>query len=112
MEITDRAKDVIKSGGEWISSSMLENAALGHPQVAQAAVIGVPHEKWLERPLLICVPRGTPPTLEELNVFLSERLPKWWLPDALECVDALPIGPTGKILKTKLREKFKAIRLR
>lgn len=76
MEITDRAKDVIKSGGEWISSSMLENAALGHPQVAQAAVIGVPHEKWLERPLLICVPRGTPPTLEELNLFLAERPPE------------------------------------
>ena len=112
LEITDRAKDVIKSGGEWISSSMLENAASGHPQVAQAAVIGVPHERWLERPLLICVPRGTPPTLEELNLFLAECLPKWWLPDALECVEALPIGPTGKILKTKLRERFKSIRLR
>ncbi|MGE4062566.1 MAG: long-chain-fatty-acid--CoA ligase [Rhodospirillaceae bacterium] len=111
LEITDRAKDVIKSGGEWISSSMLENAALGHPQVAQAAVIGVPHAKWLERPLLVCVPRGVPPTLDEINAFLATRLPKWWLPDALECVDALPIGPTGKILKTKLRERFKAIRL-
>jgi fatty-acyl-CoA synthase len=111
MEITDRAKDVIKSGGEWISSSMLENAALGHPKVAQAAVIGVPHPKWLERPLLICVPRGEPPTLEEVNAYLATRLPKWWLPDALECVEALPIGPTGKILKTKLRERFKAFRL-
>ena len=111
MEITDRAKDVIKSGGEWISSSMLENAALGHPQVAQAAVIGVPHARWLERPLLICVPRGEPPTLEEINAYLATRLPKWWLPDALECVESLPIGPTGKILKTKLRERFKAIRL-
>ncbi|MGE3474287.1 MAG: long-chain fatty acid--CoA ligase [Rhodospirillaceae bacterium] len=111
MEITDRAKDVIKSGGEWISSSMLENAALGHPQVAQAAVIGVPHERWLERPLLVCVPRGAAPTLGEINAFLATRLPKWWLPDALECVDALPIGPTGKILKTRLRERFKHIRL-
>lgn len=111
MEITDRAKDVIKSGGEWISSSMLENAALGHPQVAQAAVIGVPHAKWLERPLLICVPRGDPPSLADLNAFLATRLPKWWLPDALECVEALPIGPTGKILKTKLRERFGHIRL-
>ncbi len=111
MEITDRAKDVIKSGGEWISSSMLENAALGHPQVAQAAVIGVPHARWLERPLLICVPKGEPPTLEQINAYLSTRLPKWWLPDALECVEALPIGPTGKILKTKLRERFKDIRL-
>jgi 3-(methylthio)propionyl---CoA ligase len=111
MEITDRAKDVIKSGGEWISSSMLENAALGHPRIAQAAVIGVPHSKWLERPLLICVPRGAPPTLEEVNAYLATRLPKWWLPDALECVDALPIGPTGKILKTRLRERFRDIRL-
>ena len=111
MEITDRAKDVIKSGGEWISSSMLENAVLGHPQVAQAAVIGVPHARWLERPLLICVPRGAPPTLADVNAYLATRLPKWWLPDALECVDALPIGPTGKILKTKLRERFKSIRL-
>lgn len=112
MEITDRAKDVIKSGGEWISSSMLENAALGHPMVAQAAVIGVPHAKWLERPLLICVPRGdSRPTLEEMNAYLAERIPRWWLPDALEYVAALPIGPTGKILKTKLREQFKEIRL-
>jgi 3-(methylthio)propionyl---CoA ligase len=111
MEITDRAKDVIKSGGEWISSSMLETAALGHPQVAQAAVIGVPHAKWLERPLLICVPHGTPPSLADMNAFLAARLPRWWLPDALECVETLPIGPTGKILKTKLREQFKHIRL-
>ncbi len=111
MEITDRAKDVIKSGGEWISSSMLENAAMGHPQVAQAAVIGVPHRKWLERPLLICVARGDPATLEDLNAYLATRVPKWWLPDALEWVDALPIGPTGKILKTKLRERFRDIRL-
>ncbi len=111
MEITDRAKDVIKSGGEWISSSMLENAALGHPQVAQAAVIGVPHVRWLERPLLVCVPRGAPPTLADINAYLAARLPKWWLPDALECVEALPIGPTGKILKTKLRERFKDVRL-
>jgi len=112
MEITDRAKDVIKSGGEWISSSTLENAAAGHPQVAMAAVIGVAHSKWLERPLLICVPRNDArPTLAEMHDFLLQRLPKWWLPDALEFVESLPIGPTGKILKTKLRERFKDYRL-
>ena len=72
------------------------------PEISTTAL----ERKWAEEAA------NTPPTLEELNVFLAERLPKWWLPDALECVDALPIGPTGKILKTKLREKFKAIRLR
>ncbi|MBL8644087.1 MAG: long-chain-fatty-acid--CoA ligase [Rhodospirillaceae bacterium] len=111
MQITDRAKDVIKSGGEWISSVDLENAALGHPQIAAAAVIGVPHSKWLERPLLICVAKGPErPSLQEMNAFLVTKVPKWWLPDALEYVTAIPLGATGKIQKTKLREQFKDFR--
>ncbi|MBL8630060.1 MAG: long-chain-fatty-acid--CoA ligase [Rhodospirillaceae bacterium] len=108
MQITDRAKDVIKSGGEWISSVDLENAALGHPKIAQAAVIGMPHEKWLERPLLICVANGPDkPTLDEVNEYLVSKVPKWWLPDAIAFVEAIPLGATGKIQKTKLREQFK-----
>ncbi|MCB2108118.1 MAG: long-chain fatty acid--CoA ligase, partial [Rhodobacteraceae bacterium] len=103
------AKDVIKSGGEWISSVDLENAAMSHPAVAHAAVIGLPHAKWLERPLLICVLKdksAAPPDLAQLNGFLSAKVPKWWLPDGVEFVDSLPLGPTGKIQKTKLRELF------
>ncbi len=106
MQITDRSKDVIKSGGEWISSIDLENAAMAHPQVAQAAAIGVPHERWAERPLLVVVRRDDKLTKEELREFLETKLVKWWLPDAIEFVDALPLGPTGKVLKRTLREKF------
>ncbi|MBS27315.1 MAG: long-chain fatty acid--CoA ligase [Alphaproteobacteria bacterium] len=107
MEITDRAKDVIKSGGEWISSIELENAAMGHPDVAQAAVIGVPHPKWDERPLLIVVPAaGRTPSHEDLTVYLSDKVAKWWLPDDTILTDELPLGATGKVLKTELREKF------
>jgi acyl-CoA synthetase (AMP-forming)/AMP-acid ligase II len=107
MQITDRSKDVIKSGGEWVSSIDLENAAVGHPGVAQAAAIGVPHPKWGERPLLIIVRApGADPTREEIHAFLEARLVKWWLPDAIEFVEALPIGATGKILKRTLREQF------
>ncbi len=107
VHITDRAKDIIKSGGEWISSVDLENAAVGHPAVAMAAVIGIHHDRWLERPLLICVPKGPErPTLAEIQAYLGEKVPKWWLPDGVEYVEALPIGATGKIQKTKLREQF------
>ncbi|MDX2224177.1 MAG: long-chain-fatty-acid--CoA ligase [Rhodospirillaceae bacterium] len=109
MHITDRAKDVIKSGGEWISSVVLENAAMGHPQVAHAAVIGLPHPKWQERPLLVCVAKdkaAAPPSLADINDYLAAKVPKWWLPDAVEFVESLPLGPTGKIQKTKLREQF------
>ena len=110
MHITDRAKDVIKSGGEWISSVDLENAALGHPQIAHAAVIGIRHPKWLERPYLICVARGAQkPSLQEVNAYLETKVPKWWLPDGIAFVDAIPLGPTGKIQKTKLREQFKDV---
>lgn len=107
IEITDRAKDVIKSGGEWISSIELENVAMGHPDVLQAAVIGVAHPKWDERPLLIVVPApDKQPTLEDLTAYLSGKVAKWWLPDDMVLVDELPLGPTGKVLKTKLREQF------
>ncbi len=108
MTITDRSKDVIKSGGEWISSIDLENAAMGHPDVLMAAAIGMPHPKWQERPLLIIQPRpGTTPTAESIRHYLAERVPKWWLPEGIEFIAEMPLGATGKILKTKLREMFK-----
>ena len=109
MQITDRAKDVIKSGGEWISSIDLENAAVAHPKVKEAAVIGVAHPKWFERPLLIVVPEDPddPPTLDELRQFLARDFAKWWLPDALEVVDEIPHSATGKIDKKRLRDQFK-----
>jgi fatty-acyl-CoA synthase len=108
MQITDRSKDVIKSGGEWISSIDLENLAIAHPAVANAAVIGVAHPKWDERPLLIVVKRpGVELTKEELLKFYEGKIAKWWMPDDVQFVDAIPLGATGKILKTKLREQFK-----
>jgi len=107
LQITDRSKDVIKSGGEWVSSIDLENAAMCHPSVQHAAAIGVPHPKWQERPLLVVV-KAPGKELEpaELHRFLETKLVKWWLPDAIEFVDALPIGATGKVLKRELRQKF------
>jgi len=108
MTITDRSKDVIKSGGEWISSIDLENAAMGHPDVLMAAAVGMPHPKWQERPLLIIQPRpNTTPTAESIREYLAERVPKWWLPEGIEFIEEMPLGATGKILKTKLREMFK-----
>ncbi|MDP2270161.1 MAG: long-chain-fatty-acid--CoA ligase [Archangium sp.] len=112
MQITDRSKDVIKSGGEWISSIDLEHTAMLHPAVAQAAAIGVAHERWGERPLLVVVKQKDQEiTKEALKEFLEAKLVKWWMPDAIEFVDALPIGPTGKILKRSLREKFAGYKL-
>ena len=108
MHITDRAKDVIKSGGEWISSVGLENAAMGHPGIKHAAVIGVPHPKWQERPLLVCVPESEDrPDLAQIRDYLADKVPKLWQPDAVEWVESLPIGGTGKVLKTELRARFK-----
>jgi fatty-acyl-CoA synthase len=108
VQLTDRSKDVIKSGGEWISSIDLENAAVAHPAVQEAAVIGLPHPKWQERPLLIIVPKaGTSPSREEVLSFLSERVAKWWLPDDVAFVSELPHTATGKLQKTKLREQFR-----
>jgi fatty-acyl-CoA synthase len=108
MQITDRAKDVIKSGGEWISSIDIENFAIGHPDVMEAAVIGLPHPKWDERPLLVIVPKpGHTPTAESLKAFLSSRIAKWWLPDDVVLVEQIPHTATGKIQKTALREMLK-----
>lgn len=112
VQITDRSKDVIKSGGEWISSIDLENAAVAHPDIQEAAVIGLPHPKWQERPLLIAVPKpGTSPDPKDLIAFLAERVAKWWLPDDVVFVDELPHTATGKLQKMKLREDFKNYRL-
>ena len=112
MQITDRSKDVIKSGGEWISSIDLENIAVAHPAVQQAAVIGVAHPKWDERPLLIVVRRaGMAVGRDELLRFFEGKIAKWWLPDDVAFVDAIPMGATGKMLKTKLREQFRDHRL-
>ncbi|MBA5640162.1 long-chain-fatty-acid--CoA ligase [Duganella sp. LX20W] len=108
MHITDRAKDVIKSGGEWISSIDLENAAVGHPAVAEAAVIGIAHPKWQERPLLVVVRKaGHEVTREDLLTYLAERVAKWWLPDDVAFVEELPHTATGKLQKMKLREQFR-----
>ena len=108
MQITDRSKDVIKSGGEWISSIDLENTAIAHPAVAEAAVIGVAHPKWDERPLLIVVKKaGQEVTREQLLDFMRDKIAKWWLPDDVVFVDTLPHTATGKLLKTRLREDFR-----
>jgi 3-(methylthio)propionyl---CoA ligase len=107
MQITDRSKDVIKSGGEWISSIELENAAVGHPDVAEAGVIGISHPKWDERPLLILVMQeGKEVDRDSIMGFLKDKVAKWWLPDDIVTIDELPHTATGKILKTALREKF------
>ena len=107
LQITDRSKDVIKSGGEWISSIDLENAMIAHPAVAEAAVVGVRHPKWDERPLLILVKKpGASITREEALEFLKSRVAKWWLPNDVVFVDQLPHTATGKLLKTKLRDEF------
>ena len=111
MQITDRAKDVIKSGGEWISSIDLENAAVGHPAVAEAAVIGIYHPKWDERPLMVIVEEeGQSVSQAELTEFLSDKVAKWWLPDDLQKVQELPHTATGKISKKNLRDQFKDYR--
>ena len=112
MQITDRSKDVIKSGGEWISSIELENAAVGCPGVAEAAVIGVPHPKWDERPLLILVKKADASlSKDEVLAHLKDKVAKWWLPDDVVFVDSLPHTATGKLLKTALREQFRDYRL-
>ncbi len=108
MEIVDRSKDVIKSGGEWISSIDLENAAVGHPEVAEACVIGVLHKKWDERPLLLIVKvDGKDPSKEEILTFLEDKVAKWWMPDDVIFVSELPHTATGKLLKTDLRDEYK-----
>jgi fatty-acyl-CoA synthase len=108
MQVTDRAKDVIKSGGEWISSIELENLAVGHPKVAEAAVIGIHHPKWDERPLLIVVlKKGQSASGEDILEFMQGKVARWWLPDEVVFVEDIPHTATGKIQKTALRERFK-----
>lgn len=107
MQITDRAKDVIKSGGEWISTIDLENLAVGHPDIMEAAVIGVQHPKWDERPLLICVRKeGKTPEGSDILGFMEGKIAKWWMPDDVAFVDEIPHTATGKIQKMELREQF------
>ncbi len=107
MRITDRSKDVIKSGGEWISSIDLENLAVGHPAVAEAAVIGVYHPKWDERPLLIVqLKQDQNATREDILKYMDGKIAKWWMPDDVVFVDGIPHTATGKILKTALRDQF------
>lgn len=108
VQITDRAKDVIKSGGEWISSIELENAALRHPGVANAAAIGVPDPKWDERPVLVIERRpGAEVTADELRALLTGKIARWWMPDDFVFVDSIPLGATGKINKLALRETIR-----
>ena len=108
MQITDRSKDVIKSGGEWISSIDLENIAVAHPGIAEAAVIGIAHPKWDERPLVVAVKKpGATVTREELLKFYEGKIAKWWTPDDVVFVEQLPHTATGKLLKTKLRQDLK-----
>ena len=112
MQITDRAKDVIKSGGEWISSIDLENLAMGHPDIAEAAVIGIAHPKWDERPLLVVVPKpGTTPTREAILAFMEGKIARWWMPDEVAFVEEIPHTATGKIQKMSLRDMFRDYRL-
>jgi acyl-CoA synthetase (AMP-forming)/AMP-acid ligase II len=112
MQITDRSKDVIKSGGEWISSIDIENIAMAHPAVAMAACIALPHPKWDERPLLVVVKKpGAEVSRDELIGFYEGKVAKWQVPDDVAFVDAIPLGATGKVQKNKLREQFKGHRL-
>jgi acyl-CoA synthetase (AMP-forming)/AMP-acid ligase II len=112
MQITDRSKDVIKSGGEWISSIEIENIAMAHPAVAMAACIGVKHPKWDERPIVVVVKKaGAQATGEELLKFFEGKTAKWQVPDDVVFVDAIPLGSTGKMLKARLREMLTDYRL-
>ena len=112
MTITDRAKDVIKSGGEWISSIDIENIAVGHPKVANAAAIGIYHPKWDERPLLVVqAAPGETPSKEDVLAQLEGKIAKWWTPDDVVFVDEIPLGATGKINKLALRNQFKDYKL-
>ena len=107
MIIKDRAKDVIKSGGEWISSIDLENAAFGHPDIAEACVVGIPHPKWDERPMLFVVTNsGAPIEKDGILEFLTSKVAKWWLPDEIIFLKELPHGATGKLQKFELREEY------
>jgi fatty-acyl-CoA synthase len=108
VQLTDRIADLIKSGGEWIASQELENALMGHPAVREAAVIGVAHPRWSERPVAVYVLKpGATASADELRAFLASRFPKFWLPDAFEAIDAIPRTSAGKFRKTELRERYR-----
>jgi fatty-acyl-CoA synthase len=108
VQLTDRIADLIKSGGEWIASQELENALMGHPAVREAAVVGVPHPRWCERPLAVYVLKpGATTSTDELRAYLAARFPKFWLPDAFEPIDAIPRTSAGKFRKTELRDRFR-----
>ena len=112
MQITDRSKDVIKSGGEWISSIDIENIAMAHPAVAMAACVGIFHPKWDERPIVCVVKKPSAEvTRDELIAFYEGKTAKWQIPDDVVFVDAIPLGATGKMLKTKLREQLAGYKL-
>src|SRR5436309_12682411 len=107
VQITDRAKDVIKSGGEWISSVELENAIMAHPDVLEAAVVGVPDPRWDERPLACVVPRpGARPSADALKAFLAERVARWWVPERWSFIDEVPKTSVGKFDKKLLRSRY------
>jgi fatty-acyl-CoA synthase len=107
--IQDRCKDLVKSGGEWISSVLLENALMAHPHVAEAAVVAIAHPQWLERPLAVIVPRASAsPDVDSMRAQLSDQFPKWWIPDAFVFAETLPRTATGKVRKLELREKHRA----
>ena len=107
MTVTDRNKDIIKSGGEWISSIDLENICVGHPSVANAAAIAIPDEKWDERPMIVVqLLPGKEISKDEILKFYEGKIAKWMIPDRVEFIENIPLGATGKILKTKLREMF------
>jgi 3-(methylthio)propionyl---CoA ligase len=108
MQITDRSKDVIKSGGEWISSIDIENVAYLHPEVAIAVCIAARHPKWDERPLLLIVKKPESKLKgDEMLAFFDGRVAKWWTPDAVLFIDGVPLGATGKVLKNQLRDQFR-----
>jgi acyl-CoA synthetase (AMP-forming)/AMP-acid ligase II len=112
LQITDRSKDVIKSGGEWISSIDIENIAMAHPAVAMAACVGIRHPKWDERPIVVVVKKpGLEVSRDELLDFYQGKTAKWQIPDDVVFVDAIPLGATGKMLKTELRKKLIDYRL-
>ncbi|KAK9855804.1 hypothetical protein WJX84_004520, partial [Apatococcus fuscideae] len=109
MQITDRSKDVIKSGGEWISSVIVENTAVASPEVFEAAVIGIPHKKWVERPLLIVVAAaGQSPTQDSILRFLKGKIATWWMPDEVVFLKELPHTASGKISKLDLRKQLES----
>jgi acyl-CoA synthetase (AMP-forming)/AMP-acid ligase II len=112
VRITDRSKDLIKSGGEWISSVDLENALMGHPAVKEAAVIAIPHPKWDERPVAcVVLKEGSTATEQDLREYLEPRFAKYWLPDAYVFIEQIPRTATGKFLKAALRTQLKDFRL-